>query len=189
MTILFIKNMVCDRCIRTVEAILEELGFEPLAIQLGRVELEKPPGAKLLEELAGRLDQEGFSLIRDRNAQVVNMIKSLILEDVFEEEKRKRESENYSEFLSRQIGMDYSRLSSLFSQLEGRTIEKYIIFQKIERVKEMLSYGDQTLSEIAWQLGYSSVQHLSKQFKKTTGITPSQFRIQGHPGRKGLDEI
>lgn len=181
--------MVCERCIRTVATILEDLGLQPEAIELGKVELKTSPDSEQMEKFAGRLQQEGFALIQNRNLQVVNMIKSLVLEEVFEKGGRKKENENYSEFLSREIGMDYSRLSSLFSQTEGRTIEKYIIFQKIERVKELLSYGDQTLSEIAWQLGYSSVQHLSKQFKKTTGITPSQFRQQGQPDRKKLDDV
>ena len=187
--ILFIKNMVCDRCISAVKKVLQEANIAYQDITLGEVSLKNQPNESQLKQLQTNLTQLGFELIDNRKSQIINKVKTLIIEEVFKNANRKKEGENYSSFLEKEIAMDYSNLSSLFSSIEGRTIESYIISQKIERVKELLVYDQLTLSEIAWEMRYSSIQHLSRQFKKVTGLTPSHFREIGSKKRKKIDDV
>jgi AraC family transcriptional regulator len=185
---LYIKNMVCARCERTVERLLAEAGIPAKRVRLGEAELEGEPSPEQLASLRQALHTEGFELLDDRTSRLIAQIKTAIINEIHHE-PQKPEAMNFSDFLGKAIGQDYAYLSKLFSAVEGLTIEKYIIAQKIERVKELLAYGEQTLSEIAWELGYSSSQHLSNQFKQATGLTPTQFKNGHRLGRRRLDEV
>lgn len=166
--------MVCSRCIMVVKAELIKLGFNPTAVELGYAKLKEELPVATLAVVDRSLKEFGFELLLDRKNQMVEQIKNAIILLVHQNDAIL--AENLSSYLSDLLQADYSSLSSIFSEVEAQTIEKYYISQKIERVKEMLSYGDLTLSEIANQLNYSSVAHLSGQFKKVTGQTPSTFK-------------
>lgn len=185
---LYIKNMVCNRCKMVVKAELEQLGFNPVDVLLGEVEL---PQKSLTDEqtaaIAHALAKFGFELLADKKKQMVEQVKTAIIEQVhYAIEPLKV---NFSDYLSQKLGMEYGTLSSVFSEKEQNTIEKYIIQQKIEKVKELLTYGENSLSEIAYLLNYSSVAHLSTQFKKISGQTPSVYKQSHNATRKTLDEI
>ncbi len=179
--------MVCDRCIMAVRKELDNQELSYKNVQLGEVELSSEPSKQQLEKLAENLNAIGFELLDDKKSQVVEKIKNTIVSLVH----RNEEDLNLklSALLEEKLQMDYHYLTTLFSSVEGLTIEKYTILQRIERVKELLMYDELNLNEIADQLGYSSVQHLSQQFKKITGLTPSQFRGLKENSRKPLDKI
>ncbi|MBX2923622.1 MAG: helix-turn-helix transcriptional regulator [Chitinophagaceae bacterium] len=185
---LFIKNMVCPRCIMTVKQILEQQHIDYTSVQLGEVETSQVPDDEKLQQLQLALTAVGFSLIDDRKSRIIEHIKKIIITHARNEEGA-ASTQNLSEILSAALHYDYNYLSNLFSEIEGTTIEKYLIAQKIERVKELLVYDELTLNEIAWQLGYSSTAHLSNQFKKVTGLTPSHFKQVKENKRRSLDEI
>ncbi len=187
-TILYIKNMVCNRCIRVVREELEQLGFIIEAIELGKVVIRGNLSGEDLMSIEKTLLSNGFELVNDRQHQIIEQVKKIIIEHVHHGTS-KPEHINFSEYLEQQIGVNYSSISKLFSSFEGVTIEKYLILQKIERAKELLAYGEQTLSEIAYELEYSSVAHLSGQFKKVTGMTPTAFKNMAGNRRKPLDEV
>ncbi len=184
---LYIKNMVCNRCIMVVKDTLEKAGFRPETVTLGEAAFNTLLTTEDKNTIQQVLEPLGFSLADDRKQQLVTKIKSLIVELVHQKDGEL--ATNLSDYLSSKTHHDYHYLSGLFSELEGNTIEKYFIAQKIERVKELLAYDERSLSEIAWQLHYSSVAHLSNQFKKVTGYTPSQFKNNGSRRRKPLDEV
>lgn len=186
-TALSIKNMVCPRCIETVDRIFRENGFEVESVKLGEIEVSPEPDNAQLEELAEKLHRSGFELLTDPKSRIAGQIKSEIVRLVHHSDEQLLQV-NLSEHLSNIIGTDYSTISHLFSSVEGITIEKFTILQKSERVKELLSYGELTISEIAFKLGYSSSSHLSSQFKKTTGMTPNQYKMLKDKERKSLDE-
>jgi AraC family transcriptional regulator len=187
--ILYVKNMVCNRCIKVVKEEFEKLGVAIKNISLGEVEIEQSietlPSVKIKEVL----EKNGFELIENKKAKAVEKIKSFLIKTIYENENAISETHKYSQLIEKELGLDYNYLSSLFSSQESITIEQYIILQKIERAKELLKYGELTLSEIAYKLGYSSVQHLSNQFKKITGFTASQFKSMTKNMRKPLDKI
>lgn len=183
---LYIKNMVCPRCIMAVKNILNEQKIETLDVRLGEAILTGEPDKKKLQELRIALGNMGFELLDDYQQQLIEQIRTIIINHIHFSADN---GFNISEVLSEQLHREYSFLSKLFSATEGITIEQYTILQKIEKVKELLTYNQQTLSEIADSLGYSSVAHLSSQFKKVTGFTPTQFKQQGIGLRKGLDQI
>lgn len=185
---LHIKNMVCNRCIKVVNDELTRLGYSIKSIELGEVRLKESPDEIDLDKIRQVLAENGFELIDDRKSQLINRIKTLIIEFVHYDHQ-KPQHVNLSDFLARELEHDYSYLSRLFSSVEGVTIEKYLIHQKIEKVKELLVYGELSLNEISYQLGYSSVQHLSNQFKKVTGLTPSHFKRIGKDRRNPLDKV
>ena len=180
--------MVCNRCIKAVKEELTGLGYTIETIELGEVVLNKEVNDKDIEQIRQVLTYNGFELIDDKKSWIINKIKTLIIEYIHYD-KEKPEYINFSDLLSRELGYDYSYLSGLFSSVEGLTIEKYLIFQKIEKVKELLVYDELTLSEIAYRTGYSSVQHLSQQFKKVTGLTPSHFKRIKEKKRNPWDKI
>jgi AraC-like DNA-binding protein len=185
---LFIKNMVCDRCIMVVRAELERMGLHPGSVQLGLADLaEESLNPEQEASVSSRLEQIGFELLKDRKQQVIEAIKTTVIDLVH----RLNDETNlkHSEYIAQQLHYDYPYLSKLFSDEEGITIEQYIIQQKIERVKELLAYGELTLSEIAYRMGYSSVAALSAQFKKVLGITPSEWKAGDEKKRKPLDKI
>ena len=184
---LYIKNMVCNRCIMVVRDELEKAGFTPVHVTLGEADIGKELTADEKARIRQVLQPLGFSLIDDKKSQLIEKIKTLIVELVHQKDGEL--STNLSEYLSSRINLDYHYLSNIFSEIEGNTIEKYFIAQKIERVKELLVYDELSLSEIAWQLHYSSVAHLSSQFKKVTGLTPSHFKNIRQQKRKPLDEV
>ena len=167
--------MVCDRCIMVVRQQLDDAGIGYKQVQLGEVELAQQISPQQLDALKTRLSNLGFEVLDDRKSAIINKVKSTIIRIIHTNEAADMNMK-LSVLLSEKLDMDYHYLSNLFSSTEGVTIEKYAIRQKIERVKELLSYKELSLSEIADQMEYSSVQHLSQQFKKETGLTPSQFR-------------
>lgn len=183
---LYIKNMVCHRCVIVVQQELEKLGIKPTSIRLGEVDVSETPTPEKLSEIRSALSSVGFELIDDRKSKLIEQIKTLIIDVVHRQIKLKT---NLSDYLAEHIGKDYSHLSNLFSEVEGTTIEQYAIHQRIERVKELLVYDELTLSQIAYELGYSSVAHLSNQFKKITGLTPSHFKKIGEKKRIPIDEV
>ncbi|MBO6524275.1 MAG: helix-turn-helix domain-containing protein [Balneolaceae bacterium] len=184
---IYIKNMVCDRCIKVVREELEQLGYPIKEIELGKVQLSKEVEVDI-DKIASALEKEGFELIDDQSSKTISTIKTKIIE-LIHQKKQADKNQNLSTYLEKELKKSYSSLSSLFSEVEGRTIEKYAIQQRIERVKELLVYGEKTISEIAWELGYSSAQYLSNQFKSETGLSPSQFRNMMRNSRKSLDEV
>lgn len=185
---IFIKNMVCARCERTVQRLLAELGLAAKTVRLGEADIEGEPNPAQLEALRAALQTEGLELLDDRTSRLVGQVKNLVVQEIHHE-PQKPETMNFSDFLSKRTGYDYSHLSRLFSSVEGVTIEKFIIAQKIERVKELLVYDELSMGEIAWRLGYSSSQHLSNQFRQVTGMTPTQFKSQHRHERRRLDEV
>lgn len=186
---LLIKNMVCDRCIRTVREELERSGQEVVRIELGRAEILPDPDDARLAEIRQTLENHGFELLDDKKAALVDQIRKLVIEEVQHLKGNKPENMNFSEYLAQKTGYDYSYVSHLFSSETGQTVEQYIIAQRIEKIKEWLSYNELSVSEIAWRLGYSSVAHLSNQFKKATGMTPAAFRKEGNQSRIPLDKV
>jgi len=182
----FIKNMVCPRCISAVEGILKEIGVEPLYVNLGEVKLREELSAEKREQLAGRLTAMGFELLDDIRQRQIERIKSLIIRHT---QRLDGEKIAVSEQVSKEFNREYSQLSKLFSETEGITIEQFAILQRIEKAKELLVYNEMSLGEIADVLGYSSVAHLSAQFKKVTGLTPSAFRTHGARLRLPLDGL
>ena len=182
---LHIKNMVCDRCLMVVRSELELLGLQLSQVELGFVETISEISDAKKNEISEKLLSLGFELINDKKSQLIEKIKILIVDLV-----RHQNNDihiNLSEFITNKIPQDYSTLSHLFSEEVGTTIEKYFILQKIERVKELLDYDEFSLSEIAFQLNYSSVSYLSNQFKKITGSTPSEFKKLKNNTRIQLD--
>ncbi len=187
--ILYIKNMVCPRCVKVVREELEKLDVIINSIVLGEVETELPKEQLSIEKINKVLKDNGFELIDDSISRMIEKIKRIIISVIQEYEDENLEKINFPSLISSEINKDYSSLSSLFSKNEGITIEHYIILQKIEKVKEYLKYNELTLSEISYKLGYSSVQHLSRQFKKNTGLTASEFKNNLSSKRRSIDSI
>jgi AraC family transcriptional regulator len=185
---IYIKNMVCNRCIKVVQEEFEKLNLLVKDIRLGEAVIEgtEKVNPNKIKEV---LEKNGFELLEDKNVKLIEQVKTLVIELIHHNKKGELLKENYSDYISKKIGKDYSYISHLFSSVEGITIEKYIIQQKIEKVKELLIYDELTLSEISYQLGYSSVGHLSSQFKQVTGMSPSEFKKLTSKDRKPLDEV
>ncbi len=186
---LAIKNMVCDRCIKVVREELEAQGLTVNQIELGSAEIEGELSPEQEKAVKKRLETNGFELLEDLRLVLVEHLKKLVIDEVQHLKGSKPKHQNFSDYLAEKCGYEYSYLSHLFSATTGQTIERYVISQKIEKVKEWLSYGELTLSEIAWRLDYSSAAHLGNQFKKETGQTPGQFKKEAAPGRKALDRV
>ncbi len=184
---LYIKNMVCSRCKMVVKSELLKLGLHPTSVVLGEVEITEDLDKEDKKQLDQALNTFGFELIDDKKSRLIEKIKTVIIDLVhYSEEPLKI---TFSEHISALLRQDYSYLSNLFSAVEGTTIEQYVIAQKIERVKELLVYDEMTLSEIAYKLHYSDVTHLSKQFKKLTGLTPSHFKNLKNKKRNSLENL
>lgn len=184
---LFIKNMVCDRCIMVVRDTLERNGVALKQVILGEAESRNDLSVQEKEKLRDLLLPLGFELIDDKKSRIIEKIKSVLIGLVRSQDGGS--ADNLSDILQRELHQDYHALSKLFSTVEGITIEKYYIAQKIERVKELLVYDELSLSEIAWLLDYSSVAYLSNQFKKVTGLSPSHFKQIKAEKRKPLDKV
>ena len=188
MAIYSIRNMVCARCLKTVTGIFRDAGVEAVDIVLGKVttvDSIDPAKEKLIRE---QLEAEGFEMLDDNRVKLVEEIKQAIL-GLVQNGELDEMKEKLSVYLSQKLLKDYHYLSNLFSAVENTTIEQHFIFQKIEKVKEWLVYDEFTLNQMAFKLGYSSVAHLSAQFKKVTGFTPSRFKKLKDHHRKPLDEV
>ena len=185
--IIFIKNMVCPRCIESVRSIFNEMNIETTSVQLGEVTTSNSISTSQKTELQELLNKKGFELLEDNKSKLISQIKSIIVDQIHHSHEVLKV--NFSTLLAANLNHDYSYLSRLFSSVEGITIERYVLKQKIERVKELIFYKELTLSEIAFEMNYSSVAHLSAQFKKETGMTPTQFKDQSKQERKSLDVL
>ena len=185
--ILCIKNMVCPRCIIAVEKIFNQLNIDYSTVNLGEVIIDSKLSISKRDELSKHLQNQGFELLEDVKAKTINQIKSIIIEQIHQQNEMSKV--NLSTVLTEALNQEYTQLSKLFSSVEGVTIEKFVVKQKIERAKELLFYNEMTLSQIANELTYSSVAHLSNQFKKETGMTPSAFKKDRNLIRKSLDKI
>ncbi|RAJ10271.1 AraC-like DNA-binding protein [Arenibacter echinorum] len=179
--------MVCPRCISAVSNILEQLEIPYVSINLGEVKLLSSLDTKTKSDLSKALQNWGFNLIDDRKSQLIEQMKTLVIDKIHHSANEL--DIKWADHISEILHLDYKYLSSLFSSVESITFEQYIINQKIERVKELIVYDELTLSQIAFKLHYSSVAYLSNQFKKITGMTPSQFKISTNKNRKFLDGI
>lgn len=184
---IYIKNMVCDRCKMVVKSELEKLNLNPISVELGEVVIERDWTIIEKEQLEKRFNDLGFEIIDDKKSRLIEKIKKHIINLIYRNNDDLKV--NLSDYLSEKIHHEYNYLSHLFSEIEGITIEKYYIAQKIERVKELLVYDELSLTEIAYQLNYSSVAHLSTQFKKLTGLTPSYFKNIRSLKRKSIDQV
>lgn len=186
---LIIKNMVCDRCILAIKNVLDEIKLHPIAIFMGEVDFgETNIIPSQLEQFKNKIEPLGFELINDKKSKLIENIKKHIIQLV--QQDSSSEKFKLSDYLAKNLHHDYTHLSNLFSTVEGVTIEQYFINQKIEKTKEFLVYDELTLTEISYRLGYSSVAHLSRQFKKVTGMTPSQFKqLRHNKHRQALDKV
>lgn len=184
---LYIRNMVCRRCKMAVLAEFDKLSIKPLLIELGEIELSAPITETQKQSLSQGLYALGFELIDDKKSKTIEKIKNLIIDVVHNKDNDLKT--NLSHYLTEQLSQEYSALSNLFSEVEGLTIEQYFIAQKIERVKELLMYNELSLSEIAHRLNYSSVAHLSRQFSKITGFTPTHFKSLKDRKRRQIEDL
>jgi len=185
---LLIKNMVCYRCKLSVEDILKALNIEG-KVEIGEVILEKELTPVQKKQFVEKLNAIGFELIDDHQTGLIEKIKQRIILKARNEVEEQEKKWKLSKYITQYVPNEYTYLSSLFSEVEGRTIENYFIEQRIEKVKELMVYDQLSLSEIAFQLDYSSVAHLSAQFKKVTGLTPSHFKGLADKKRKSIDKI
>ncbi len=184
---IYIQNMVCTRCKMVVKAELEKLGVHYILLELGEAEVKEELSPEQLDILGQALKKAGLELMNDKRSILVERIKTTIIELVhFTDEQIKT---NLSDFLTEKLNYNYTYLANLFSEVKGCTIEKFYLSHKIERVKELLVYDELNLTEIAYKLHYSSVAHLSNQFKKMTGLTPSHFKNLKHKRRKVLGDV
>lgn len=186
---LLIKNMVCRRCIMAVEDLFQRLAIPYEQVLIGEVHTSAGLSNEKREALKKALERIGFVLLDNRMSSLIENVKQHVIKKARNQLSEKEASLKLSDYLSSKLLHEYTYLSSLFSSIEGRTIENYFIEQRIEQAKELLTYGEMTLSQIALELEYSSTAHLSAQFKKVTGLTPTHFRQIGAQKRKALDEV
>ena len=184
---LFIKNMVSLRCKMMVKAELENLGLVPIVIELGEVDIDGNLSDGQRDNLKLALLKSGLELLEDKKSILIEKIKNVIVEMIHYSDEAP--TTNFSDYLSSKLHYDYNYLSSLFSEVKGTTIAHFIIAHKIERAKELLVYDELTLTEIADKLHYSSVAHLSNQFKKVTGLTPSFFKQMKNKRRNTFESL
>jgi AraC-like DNA-binding protein len=188
-TILFVKNMVCHRCLLAVQNVLEKLSIPFEKVVVGEIHLAGQLPGKQSDLLAAGLAEIGLELIDNKMTGIIERIKQLVIKKVRNEVTEAENRMNLSSYLSQKMHHEYTYLSSLFSSVESRTIENYFIHQRIEKVKELLVYNEMTLQSISFEMEYSSVAHLSAQFKQVTGLTPTHFRKIGSIKRKMIDEV
>ncbi|MFH5830936.1 helix-turn-helix domain-containing protein [Halalkalibaculum sp. DA3122] len=184
---LYIKYMVSLRCKMVVKEELKKLGIDCVSVDLGVVEIQDDITDEQLETFAENLKKAGLELLDDKKNILVEKIKSVIVEMIHYEDEVPKV--NDSDYISEKLGYDYTYLSNTFSEVKGTTIQQYIIMHKIERAKELLLYDELTLTEIAYKLHYSSVAHLSNQFKKVTGLTPTYFKELKEKREKNLEDL
>ncbi len=185
--ILHIKYMVSQRCKMLVGEVLKKMGLDDFAVELGKVELQEELTTEQRNYLKIALQKSGLELMDDRKDILTEKVKNVIIEMIHYADELPRV--NYSAYISKKLGYDYTYLANTFSEMKGDTIQQYIINNKIEKVKELLLSGEQNLTEIAYMLNYSSVAHLSNQFKKITGLTPSIFRQEKENRKMELEKL
>ncbi|MBK9486330.1 MAG: helix-turn-helix transcriptional regulator [Chitinophagaceae bacterium] len=179
--------MVSNRCKMAVKEELKKLGLHFIVVELGEVEIMEKISAEQRVLLQEGLVNSGLELMDDRRSVLIERIKNVIVEMVHHSDEEIRV--NFSHYLSEKLNHDYTYLANLFSEVQGTTIEQFIIAHKIERIKELIIYGELNITEIAWKMNYSSVAHLSNQFKKMTGLTPSHFKKLKDKRRSPIEEI
>lgn len=179
--------MVCSRCKMVVASVFENMGMDTISVELGEVELKNAISSEQKQNVLKSIRALGFDLIDDKKSKTIDKIKTLIIDLV--QNKNNDLKTNLSDYISQQLHQDYNTLSNLFSEVENKTIEKYFIHQKIEKVKELIIYDELSLSEIAYTLNYSSVSHLSHQFKKITGFSPTYFKNLKSIKRKQIEDL
>lgn len=184
---LYIRNMVCGRCKMVVKAELEKQKLHTTQVDLGEIEIEEELNAAQRKKLNDALLKLGFEIIDSKKSKIIERVKRLIITLVQQDKAYLKK--NLSDYLSDKLNLDYNYMSNLFTEVEGTTIEQYFISQKIEKVKELLVYDELSLSEIAFELNYSSVAHLSKQFKKVTGLSPSHFKSLKEKKRSPIEML
>lgn len=184
---LFVKNMVCSRCIMMIQQVLGQMGIQADHVKLGEIELSKELRSDERVKLTKAFAELGFEIIDDKRSRIIERIKTSIIELI--QNKKAQLNTKLSEYLQSELNSEYSALSKLFSEVEGTTIEQFFIAQKIEKIKELLVYDELSLSEIADLFNYSSVAYLSNQFKKVTGLSPTHFKKIKADKRKSLDDI
>lgn len=184
---IYIKYMVSTRCKMAVKQALKELGLHFIVVDLGEVEIMETISPEQREELTLALLSSGLELMDDKRAVLIEKIKNAVVEMIHHTDEALKI--NFSDYLSNKLQHDYTYLANLFSEIQGTTIEQFIISHKIERIKELIIYDELNITEIAWKLNYSSVAHLSNQFKKVTGLTPSHFKELKVKRRSPLEDI
>ena len=188
-SILLVKHMICRRCLLAVEDVLKKAAIPFLKVTVGEIHLREKITDKKCLLLKNLLADIGLELIDNRTSGIIEKIKHLVIKKARAEVNAAEAKTKLSTYLSQNLFHEYTYLSSLFSSVEGRTIENYYLHQRIEIVKELLVYNEMTLSDIAFKMGYSSVAHLSNQFKQITGLTPSHFKNVGSNKRKLIDQV
>ena len=184
---LFIKYMVSNRCKMVVKEVLKELGLHFIVVDLGEVEVMEDITEQQRILLKEQLIEAGLELMDDKRAVLIEKIKNIIIQMVHHSTEVIKV--NFSDYLSEKLNHNYTYLANLFSEVQGTTIEQFIISHKIERIKELIIYGEHNITEIAWKMNYSSVAHLSSQFKKVTGLSPSHFKQLKNKRRSPIEEI
>ena len=185
--IFYIKNMVCARCVMAVKKVFEDEGLTVIDVELGKAVVKGPVSELQHAKIALRLYELGFELLDDRTLQTIEQIKAAVIRLVHY--KGNSSALNLSTYIQQELHQDYSALSKLFSEYTSMTLERYYMEQRVERIKELLTYNEQTITEIALNMNYSSVAYLSAQFKSVTGMTPSQFKKMSGNKRRELDSI
>lgn len=184
---LYIKYMVSNRCKILVKESLKDLGLHFIVVELGVVEIMETLSIQQLDSLKAVLNESGLELMDDKRAMLIERIKTVIIEMVHHSEELPKT--NFSDFISEKLNHDYTYLANLFSEVQGTTIEQFIIAHKVERIKELIIYGELNITEIAYKMNYSSVAHLSSQFKKVTGLTPTHFKQLKDKKRNPIEDI
>jgi AraC-like DNA-binding protein len=184
---LFVRNMVCIRCKMVVQEELKKLGLHYVIVDLGQVEIMEPMSLEQRELFKVALQRSGLELMDDKRSMLIEKIRNVVIQHVHNCEEQLKT--NFSVYLSEKLDYDYTYLANIFSEVQGVTIEKFLITHKIERAKELLVYGELNLTQIAFKLHYSSVAHLSNQFKKITGLTPSYFKQLKDKRRSSLENV
>jgi len=184
---IFIKHMVSNRCKMAVKEELRKLGLHFIVVDLGEVEIMENISAEQREQMKAALLISGFELMDDKKAILIEKIKTAVIEMVHHSDEVIKT--NFSDFLSEKLNHNYTYLANLFSEVQGTTIEHFIIAHKIERIKELIIYDELNITEIAWKMNYSSVAHLSNQFKKVTGLSPSHFKQLKDKRRSSIEDI
>ncbi len=179
--------MVSNRCKQTVKEELKKLGLHFIIVDLGEVEIMENLTGERLEQVKAILLSCGFELMDDKRAILIERIKNVIIQMVHHSDELIKT--NFSNYLSEKLDHDYTYLANLFSEFQGTTIEQFIIMHKIERIKELIIYGEENITEIAWRMNYSSVAHLSNQFKKVTGLSPSHFKQLKDKRRSPIEDV
>ena len=184
---LYIKYMVSNRCKMAVKEELKKLGLHFIVVDLGEVEIMETISIEQREKLKLSLIDSGLELMDDKRAVLIEKIKNTIIEMIHHSDEMIKT--NFSDYLSEKLNHDYTYLANLFSEVQGTTIEHFIINHKIERIKELIIYDELNITEIAWKMNYSSVAHLSNQFKKVTGLSPSHFKQLKDKKRSQIEDI